>query len=117
MRASAKFFGARLATRRALPREYFQASMSDPKRLGLMIPSLGILNKPCEQPGSDGPNGGLYPATKSTALAPSSSPSSSNSEQRTGSRSSLQNPSPPVISLPQSLPFLYACPQDAALQV
>ena len=83
---------------------------------GLMIPSLGILNKPCEQPGSDGPNGGLS-ATKSAALAPSSSPSSSNSEQPTGSGSSLQNPSPPVISLPQSLLFLHAGPQDAALQV
>jgi|KBSSwiStaDraftv2_1062776.scaffolds.fasta_scaffold109874_3 hypothetical protein len=45
MRASAKFFGARLATHRAVPREYLLASMSDPKLLGLMIPSLGTLNK------------------------------------------------------------------------
>src|SRR6267154_2671259 len=71
--ASAKLFGARLATRRAVPRKYFLASMSDPKLLALMIPSLGTLNNPGEQPGSDGANGGFNPSTKSAAPAPSHS--------------------------------------------
>jgi hypothetical protein len=41
----ASFCGATLTARPAVPREYFLASMSDPKLLALMIPSLGALNK------------------------------------------------------------------------
>jgi len=46
MSVRASFFGATLTARRAVPREHFLASMSDPKLLALMIPSLGTLNKP-----------------------------------------------------------------------
>src|SRR5260370_9917520 len=42
----ASFFGATLTARPAVPRGYLLASMSDPKLLALMIPSLGALNKP-----------------------------------------------------------------------
>src|ERR1700741_5086635 len=42
----ASFFGATLTARPAVPRGYLLASMSDPKLLALMIPSLGTLNKP-----------------------------------------------------------------------
>src|SRR5260370_37835511 len=42
----ASFFGATLTARPAVPRWYLLASMSYPKLLALMIPSLGTLNKP-----------------------------------------------------------------------
>ena len=44
-------------------------------------------------------------STRLAGHARSSSRSSFNSKQEPGARSSLQNPSPPVISLPQSLLF------------
>jgi hypothetical protein len=88
---SAKFFGARLATRRAVPRGYFLASMSDPKLLGLMIPSLGHSEQTL--PNSlrpTAPMAASTPATKSTAVAPSNSPSSSNSDCATSKTRSSQ---------------------------
>ncbi len=42
----ASFFGPTLTARRAVPGGYLLASMSDPKLLALMIPSLSTLNKP-----------------------------------------------------------------------
>jgi hypothetical protein len=46
VRVRASFFGPTLTARRAVPGGYLLASMSDPKLLTLMIPSLGTLNKP-----------------------------------------------------------------------
>jgi hypothetical protein len=42
----ANLFGKTLTARPAVPRGSLLASISDPKLLALMIPSLGTLNKP-----------------------------------------------------------------------
>src|SRR6266436_4236284 len=77
MSVRASFFGATLTALPAVPRGYLLASMSDPKLLALMIPSLSTLNKPqqhlnsplfgrsmqtlASNLGSGGANGGFNP--------------------------------------------------------